>query len=219
MMEFRVRLDVGLKTGDGGDPEAKIETGGGEEKHSERRSRKRDKEGAGLEESGGASVSRKKAKSKKKKSKRISSGALRLMSDLRTIEENCPEGFSAGPIDDDNIFSWEASVFGPEGTPWEGGVFSLSLVFPESYPSKPPFVRFTSEVFHPNVYADGTLCLDIIQDSWSPVHTVSSILQSIQSLLTDPNPDSPANVEAAKLLKSNRKIYNRRVRRCASKAE
>lgn len=83
--------EEGLKTGDGGDPEAKIETGGGEEKHSERRSRKRDKEGAGLEESGGASVSRKKAKSKKKKSKRISSGALRLMSDLRTIEENCPE--------------------------------------------------------------------------------------------------------------------------------
>ncbi len=55
------------------------------------------------------------------------------------------------------------------------------------------------------VYKDGTLCLDIIQDAWSPVYTVSTILTSIQSLLTDPNPASPANPEAAQLLASDPK--------------
>ena len=66
------------------------------------------------------------------------------------------------------------------------------MTFGEQYPEKPR-VRFTSEVFHPNVYSDGTLCMDIIQDQWSPIHNVCTLLTSIQSLLTDPNPASPAN--------------------------
>ena len=96
-----------------------------------------------------------------------------------------------------------------------GGVYSLILVFPETYPNKPPLVRFTTEVFHPNVYVDGSICLDVLQEHWSPIQTVASILQSIQSLLADPNCDSPANLEAAKLYKLNKAVYKRRVRRCA----
>jgi len=73
-------------------------------------------------------------------------------------------------------------------------------------------------MFHPNIYSDGTLCLDIIQDKWSPIYTVNSILTSIQSLLNDPNPSSPANPEAAQLLKSSVEQYNKRVRKCAQKS-
>ena len=73
------------------------------------------------------------------------------------------------------------------------------MTFGEQYPEKPPRIRFTSEVFHPNVYSDGTLCMDIIQDQWSPIHNVCTLLTSIQSLLTDPNPASPANPEAGAL--------------------
>jgi ubiquitin-conjugating enzyme E2 A len=73
-------------------------------------------------------------------------------------------------------------------------------------------------MFHPNVYSDGTLCLDIIQDNWSPIYTVASILTSIQSLLTDPNPNSPANPEAAKLIRENPKEYRKRIRRVATRS-
>ena len=97
-------------------------------------------------------------------------------------------------------------------------MFSLRLTFPETYPDKPPRVRFLTEVYHPNVFSDGSLCLDIIQDAWSPVTTVSSLLTSIQSLLTDPNPASPANPEAANLFTTDKPAYNRRVRRCAQKS-
>lgn len=75
---------------------------------------------------------------------------------------------------------WGATIFGPSETAWEGGIYSLRLTFTEAYPEKPPRVRFTSEMFHPNVYTDGTLCLDIIQDKWSPIYTVNTILTSIQ---------------------------------------
>lgn len=55
------------------------------------------------------------------------------------------------------------------------------MVFTEEYPAKPPKeVRFITEMFHPNVYGDGTLCLDIIQDKWMPTYTVCSLLTSIQ---------------------------------------
>ncbi|KAG2483331.1 hypothetical protein HYH03_017779 [Edaphochlamys debaryana] len=73
-------------------------------------------------------------------------------------------------------------------------------------------------MFHPNVYQDGSLCMDVLQDQWSPCHNVSTLLTSIQSLLTDPNCSSPANPEAAQLYINDRAAYKRRVRRIAQKS-
>jgi len=144
---------------------------------------------------------------------------LRLMSDYKAITEDPPEGVSAAPANDDDLYSWDATIFGPEDCTWEGGIFPLKLKFSEEYPSKPPKVRFTSHIFHPNVYGDGTLCLDIIQDKWKPIYNVSTILISIRSLLTDPNIASPANPVAAALFKDNQKEYKKRVRQCVSRSQ
>ncbi|NWI76352.1 UBE2A enzyme, partial [Dryoscopus gambensis] len=109
----------------------------------------------------------------------------------------------------------------PEGTPFEDGklrislstpgTFKLTIEFTEEYPNKPPTVRFVSKMFHPNVYADGSICLDILQNRWSPTYDVSSILTSIQSLLDEPNPNSPANSQAAQLYQENKREYEKRV--------
>ena len=140
------------------------------------------------------------------------------MSDLKAVKQNPPEGVSASPISEDNLMIWSATVFGPDDTPWEGGIFSMRLTFNDQYPDKPPRVRFTSEMFHPNIYPDGTLCMDLIQDNWSPIYTVCSILIAIRSLLTDPNCASPANPEAAHLYQTDMKQYSRKVRRIAEKS-
>lgn len=79
-------------------------------------------------------------------------------------------------------------------------------------------MKFISEIFHPNVYASGDLCLDILQNRWSPTFDVSSILTSIQSLLNDPNISSPANVEAANLYKDHTAQYVKRVRETVEKS-
>eukprot|EP00164_Ancoracysta_twista_P002274 GFYU01003009.1.p1 GENE.GFYU01003009.1~~GFYU01003009.1.p1 ORF type:complete len:153 (+),score=31.56 GFYU01003009.1:129-587(+) len=144
-----------------------------------------------------------------------SAAVIRLMNDWKNIRTEPPEGCSSSPLSDDNLFVWEATIFGPADSPWEGGVFSLRLTFSEQYPEKPPRIKFITEVFHPNVYPDGALCLDIIQDHWSPIYNVSSILTSVQSLLTDPNTQSPANVHAAELYNNDRDAYNKRVRKCS----
>ena len=84
--------------------------------------------------------------------------------------------------------------------------------------NKPPKVQFTTRMFHPNVYLDGSICLDILQNQWSPIYDIAAILTSIQSLLCDPNPNSPANHEAAQLFQTNKREYNRRVRECVEQS-
>jgi len=134
----------------------------------------------------------------------------RLMRDFKRLQEDPPAGVSGAPTDN-NIMIWNAVIFGPHDTPFEDGTFKLTLEFTEEYPNKPPTVRFVSKMFHPNVYADGSICLDILQNRWSPTYDVSAILTSIQSLLDEPNPNSPANSLAAQLYQENRREYEKRV--------
>lgn len=134
----------------------------------------------------------------------------RLIRDFRKLKNDPPSGISGAPCDN-NIMRWNAVIFGPEETAWEGGTFKLVLEFTEEYPNKPPSVKFVSKLFHPNVYNDGGICLDLLQSNWSPIYDISAVLTSIQSLLCDPNPNSPANSEAARLFQENRREYNKRV--------
>lgn len=135
----------------------------------------------------------------------------RLMRDFKRLQNDPPQGIQAAPLDN-NVMAWQAVIFGPDDTPWEGGTFKLLLEFTEDYPNKPPIVKFISKIFHPNVYADGKICLDILQNQWSPIYDIAAILTSIQSLLSDPNPASPANAEASQLFEKDRREYNKRVR-------
>jgi ubiquitin-conjugating enzyme E2 A len=138
------------------------------------------------------------------------SARRRLMRDFRRLQQDPPQGITGAPMSDD-IMTWQAVIFGPDDTPWEGGTFKLELTFTEDYPNKPPTVKFITKLYHPNVYTNGAICLDILQNQWSPIYDIAAILTSIQSLLTDPNPNSPANVEAAKLYTENRREYDRKV--------
>lgn len=123
------------------------------------------------------------------------------------------EGIIAAPVEN-NIMKWNAVIFGPKDTPFEDGVFELKMDFPDDYPLSPPKVSFVTPVYHPNVYKNGDICLDILQAKWSQAYDVSAILNSIQSLLNDPNPKSPANAESAKDFESNKPEYIRKVKEC-----
>ncbi|UJR28509.1 hypothetical protein I4U23_009747 [Adineta vaga] len=136
----------------------------------------------------------------------------RLMRDLRDMTQNPVEGINAAPASSDNIFQWNAILDGPEDSLFEDASFVLTLKFPQDYPNHPPDVKFVTKVFHPNIYMDGSICLDILQHRWSASLDVSTLLVSIRSLLTDPNPASPANSEAAMLYQNHRRDYERRVR-------
>jgi ubiquitin-conjugating enzyme E2 R len=117
---------------------------------------------------------------------------------------------------------WIVFLFGPVGTPFEGSSFKALMRFPAGYPHEPPSLQFLSKIFHPNVFRDGKLCISTLQiphpdataeDSklnWSAVLGVSGALQSVVSLLTDPNPDDPANPDAANLFLKDRKAFDKK---------
>lgn len=140
-----------------------------------------------------------------------SSAQKRLLKDLSAIKNSSEKTIFASPLEN-NIFLWVAIILGPENTPFEDGTFNLVLIFDNTYPQNPPKVKFLSEMFHPNIYKNGELCLDMLKNRWSPSYDVLGILISIQSLLNDPNIKSPANLEAADLFENNKFEYNKKVK-------
>jgi ubiquitin-conjugating enzyme E2 D/E len=135
------------------------------------------------------------------------------LSDMKKSNINdISENISAGPISENNLFKWEATLIGAVDTPYEGGIFKLSITFPNNYPFVPPIIKFVTKIFHPNIHENGDICLDILKYHWSPAYSISQVLLSLLSLLSDPNPDDPLNPDASKLYKSNKIMYNQRVR-------
>lgn len=135
----------------------------------------------------------------------------RLQSELMSLMMSPPKGISAFPSND-NFFNWAGTIKGVEGTAYDNLTFKMSLTFPSNYPYSAPTVRFETAIFHPNVDQHGNICLDILKEKWSAVYNVSSILLSIQSLLGEPNNDSPLNCQAAELW-DNQPEYIKTVKR------
>ncbi|PON56592.1 Ubiquitin-fold modifier-conjugating enzyme [Parasponia andersonii] len=157
--------------------------------------------------------------------------SLLLQKQLKELYKTPVDGFSAGLVDESNIFEWRVTIIGPPDTPYDGGFFNAIMSFPSDYPNKPPTVRFTSEMWHPNVYSDGKVCISILHapgddpngyelasERWNPLHTVESIVLSIISMLSSPNDESPANVEAAKEWRERRSEFRKKVSHCIRKS-
>ena len=128
----------------------------------------------------------------------------RIQKELIDLGRDPPVNCSAGPTNEQDQFHWQATIMGPDDSPYTGGVFFLNIHFPPDYPFKPPKVTFTTKIYHANINSNGSICLDILKDQWSPALTISKVLLSISSLLTDPNPDDPLVPEIANLYKNNR---------------
>ena len=135
----------------------------------------------------------------------------RIQKELEDIQKDPPAGCSAGPVGED-LFNWEGAIFAPSDSPYAGGVFRLSIRFPTDYPFKQPHVQFLTKIYHPNINASGGICLDILKHQWSPALTISKVLLSILSLLTDPNPNDPLVPDIAAQYKADRTLYEETAR-------
>ncbi|KAM9849778.1 ubiquitin-conjugating enzyme E2 D2 isoform 1-T1 [Aulostomus maculatus] len=166
----------------------------------------------------------------------------RIHKELNDLARDPPAQCSAGPVGDD-MFHWQATIMGPNDSPYQSGVFFLTIHFPTDYPFKPPKVSrtpckstlrslspsscsflffcsqvaFTTRIYHPNINSNGSICLDILRSQWSPALTISKVLLSICSLLCDPNPDDPLVPEIARIYKTDREKYNKIAREWTQK--
>ena len=132
----------------------------------------------------------------------------RLGHDFKCLAQDAPEGVEARPLDSCN-YHWQASIRGPVGSPYEGGVFYLYLKVPMLYPFRPPEVRFLTKIFHPNVNRHGDIGIDSIQQgNWVSGLTLTKVLISIQSLLTDPYCDACMEPDIGQLYKTDREAFD-----------
>uniref|UniRef100_A0A1I7XEN6 UBIQUITIN_CONJUGAT_2 domain-containing protein n=1 Tax=Heterorhabditis bacteriophora TaxID=37862 RepID=A0A1I7XEN6_HETBA len=122
----------------------------------------------------------------------------RLMTEYKELTHRPPDGILASPIDEENFFEWECLITGPEDTCFANGVFPARISFPQDYPLSPPKMKFTCDLFHPNIYQDGRVCISILHapgddptgyesssERWSPVQSIEKILLSVVSMLAE----------------------------------
>jgi len=132
----------------------------------------------------------------------------RLQHEYEEITSNPPSNVSAGPIDDNDMFKWQATIVGPAGTPYEGGIFNLTIDFPGHYPFQPPKIMFKTQIYNCNISSSGRICLDILKDQWAPALTVSAVLLSISSMLDEPNPRDPLMPQIAQQFENDRLTHD-----------
>ncbi|XP_011209108.1 ubiquitin-conjugating enzyme E2 E1 isoform X2 [Bactrocera dorsalis] len=158
--------------------------------------------------SGTGEETRKDPKPNPKISKALGTSAKRIQKELAEITLDPPPNCSAGPKGD-NLYEWVSTILGPPGSVYEGGVFFLDIHFSPEYPFKPPKVTFRTRIYHCNINSQGVICLDILKDNWSPALTISKVLLSICSLLTDCNPADPLVGSIATQYLQNRDEHDR----------
>jgi len=126
------------------------------------------------------------------------------LADIRALSEST---VIADSVEGD-LTNWKGTLKGPDGTPYAGGVFNISIEIPADYPYNPPKMKFTTKIWHPNISSQtGAICLDVLGKEWSPALTIRTALLSIQALLSAPEPDDPQDAEVADMFKSNKQLF------------
>jgi ubiquitin-conjugating enzyme E2 R len=146
--------------------------------------------------------------------------SVKIVRDLKSILDEPIEGVFCEFLNESNVFEWRIYFEGPEGTPYQGGIFEARMTFPQDYPMSPPSLTIMSEFWHPNVYKDGRVCISILhspgndpmsgelpEERWMPTQTVGTIMLSFQSMLSDPNIASPANIDASIMWRDKKPDY------------
>ena len=134
----------------------------------------------------------------------------RVKKELERLKKDPPYGVSCWP-NEGRIDCLEAKLIGAKETAYEGGVFKLEIRLPDRYPFEPPQVKFITKIYHPNIDSAGRICLDVLksppQGSWKPSQNLSTILTSIQLLLSEPNPDDGLMADISQEYKQDRPAF------------
>ncbi|ODQ79966.1 hypothetical protein BABINDRAFT_36737 [Babjeviella inositovora NRRL Y-12698] len=113
-----------------------------------------------------------------------------------------------------DMHHWDCTISGPEDSPYEGGTWVLKIDVPPTYPTQPPKISFVTQIIHPNInFETGEICLSLLDASakdggWSPAWNLLNAAMAIVLLLTDPEPDSPLNIDAANLYRLDKRAYD-----------
>ncbi|KAI6044516.1 ubiquitin-conjugating enzyme/RWD-like protein [Pisolithus marmoratus] len=113
----------------------------------------------------------------------------------------------------ESLYRWKGTIPGPQGSPYEGGVFNIDIQLNPDYPFSAPKVTFATRIYHMNISDKGGICIDILKQNWSPALSLFKVMLSLSSLLTDPNPHDPLVPSIATEYMRNRQQHDRTAKR------
>lgn len=131
--------------------------------------------------------------------------------ELSDLAGDPPEGIKVYPNEED-VTEIHATIEGPSGTPYAGGLFKMKLVLGKNFPSEPPKGFFLTKIFHPNVAKNGEICVNTLKKDWKSELGIKHVLLTIKCLLIVPNPESALNEEAGKMLLEQYDNYSMRAK-------
>jgi len=129
--------------------------------------------------------------------------------EIVSLSQNPPEGITLH-LNYDDLTDIQATILGPESTPYAGGEFKLKLVLGKDFPAVPPKGFFLTKIFHPNIATSGEICVNALKKDWKHELGLKHILLVVKCLLIEPNPESALNEEAGKLLLDNYEEFSQR---------
>ena len=138
----------------------------------------------------------------------MSSQAMKWIQKQLNEMEKDPVANCGGGLIDKDLFHCEGWIVGPDDTPYAGRVFFLNIHFPTDYPFRPPRIKFTTKIYHPNIDSNGRICLNILDKDWMPILTIEKLLLSICSILADPIVEDPLELLIANRYKNDRQRFN-----------
>ena len=171
--------------------------------------------------------------SKKNKIKKLIKYKKRIDWELENQQKNPCEYFSFGK-DKTNDFKLNFILFGPNDSPFEGGIFEGVIDLDINYPDKAPSVTFKGSkhvpiLYHPNIYSRGKVCISILHEGvdnteyessdmrWrGAINGINGILMSIYLMLEDPNFESPANIDAGNMWRKDYEKYKNKIYKIVS---
>jgi len=129
----------------------------------------------------------------------------RLFKDIEELKKGGHQVLAEDLSENFNVECFLCILNGPKDTPYESGSWHVRFTMSNTYPFTSPSVGFIQKILHPNVdWESGSVCLDALNKNWTPVFTLSHVIeQLLPYLLTYPNPSDPLNREAAVLLNDN----------------
>jgi ubiquitin-conjugating enzyme E2 D len=143
----------------------------------------------------------------------------RILNEVKQIRENASDDqsmFILNTVNND-YYNWEAIIYGPSESLYENCEFKLNIRLQDNYPITPLSIKFVTKIPHVNVNENGEICMDILKQEWRSSHNIRTVLLSLISLLSDPNPNDPLNKNLAKLYFDDKDKYQKYIKEICHK--
>ncbi|CEJ92748.1 hypothetical protein VHEMI08380 [[Torrubiella] hemipterigena] len=139
----------------------------------------------------------------------------RIAKEYADLSQSPPPAFTIALAASESLHTWHITLRPAEPSVYNPGQFGILLTLPTDYPFKPPVVKFVTRIYHPNVTDEcpGSICLSLLKsENWKPSTKIINVLEALDNLLLEPQPDDPLDDRIAEQYKNDRPAWEKQAK-------